>query len=114
MQAPANTSQRGIRLFNTLLFEEGETSTLPKPEHSRRDPQLIDARDNFLLHRAYYKTKIQRKNYPDTFAELIAEVYLSKAQIQKIIQCKGEALLAIKKHQPSLSELKKQWPHINW
>jgi hypothetical protein len=113
MQAPAN-NHRGIRLFNTLLLEDNDTATLPKPEHSKRDPQLIDARDNFLLHRAYYKSKIQRKNYPDTFAELIAEVYLSKAQIQKIIQCKGEVLLAVKKQQPSVAELKRQWPHIVW
>lgn len=116
MQAAAtSTSQRGIRLFTALLFEDSSTTdTLPQVKFIGRNPQHIDARDNFLLHRAYYKTKIQRKNYPDTFAELSAEVFLSKVRIQEIIQSKGEELLAIKKQQPSIAELKRQWPHIVW
>ncbi len=106
--------QRGIRLFNQVLFEESEIATLPKPEHNGRDPQLIAARDNFLLHRFYYKSKVQRKIYNDTLVELSQETWLSKLQIQKIIQSKAEDVLLIKKNAPSVKQLKEQWSHIQW
>ncbi len=110
-----NPSQRGIGVFNALLFDEEDsiatlTSTIP----NGRNPQLIASRDNFLLHRFYFKTKIQRKIYGDALKELSNEVWLSKLMIQKIIQAKADNILMIKKQQPTVKVLRDVWPHIVW
>ncbi len=111
MQATIN---RGSRLLNSLLFEEDIKPATAEVFKSGRNALLIAERDNYLLHRAYYKTKIQRKNYPDTFAELGAELWITKLQIQKIIQSKGDELLQIKRDKPTLAQLQKMWPHVKW
>jgi hypothetical protein len=106
--------QRGISIFNSLLFDEDAAPPLPKPEHKGRHPELIRSRDNFLLHRFYFKSKIQRKIYLDVLAELETELFLSKMMIQKILQSKSDEMLEIKKQKPSLRDLSKMFPHINW
>ena len=115
MQSASSTSQRGISVSNALLFDEDDnnaTGTLP--QQNGRNPELIAARDNFLLHRFYFKTKIQRKIYPDTLKELSNEVWLSKLMITKIIQAQADNILMIKKQQPSIKVLREVWPHIVW
>ena len=94
--------QRGIRVFNQLLFEEDTQPALPKRKYSYRHPELIAARDRFLIHRFYYKSKIEQK------------FYLSKIMIQKIIQAKADDALLLKKQQITVKQLKEEWPHINW
>ena len=79
-----------------------------------RNPQLIAARDNFLCHRFYWKSKIERMPYMDAIAELSSEVWLSKLQIQKILQSKADDVLLIKKQAPPAKELLACWPHIKW
>lgn len=106
--------QRGIRVFNQLLFEEDTQPALPKRKYSYRHPELIAARDRFLIHRFYYKSKIEQKFYQDAIKELEKELYLSKIMIQKIIQAKADDALLLKKQQITVKQLKEEWPHINW
>jgi hypothetical protein len=103
--------QRGITVFNNLLFDDVVAPKPPK-EHNGRDPQNIENRDNYLLHRFYFKSKIQRKIYGDTLKELAAETWLSELMVQKIIQSKSELVLSIKKAAPSVKDLQKMFPHI--
>lgn len=112
---PMQTIQRGISVFNALLFdEEAPATSITTAIPNGRNPELIAKRDNFLLHRFYFKTKLQRKIYCDALKELSEEIWLSKLMIQKIIQAKADNILMIKKQQPSVKVLREVWPHINW
>lgn len=104
--------QRGITVFNSLLFDDIEE--LPRREHRGRSPELLDARDRLLLHRFYFKTRIQGKQYPTVLKELEKELFISVMQIQKIIQSKLTEILHIKKQQPSIQWLRKEWEFMNW
>ncbi|MES1223384.1 MAG: hypothetical protein ABUT20_48260, partial [Bacteroidota bacterium] len=111
----AQNSNRGIKTFNALLFENADDISTTKPEKSNgRNQELLASRDNFLLHRFYYKTKIQRKNYMDVLEDLMNETFISKYQIQKIINNNRDQILLIKKQQPPLKTLCEVWPHIKW
>lgn len=107
-------TQRGLSIYNALLFPESSPSEKPASPSIGRSPELINKRDEFLLHRFYFKTKIERKAYPDVFDELSEEVYLSKIQIQKIISAKIDDILRIKSSKPDIKDLRSRWPHINW
>ena len=113
-------TRRGIKVFNTLLFDDSAVATLPKPEISGRDPELIAKRDELILCRFYYKSKVQRKIYDDVLLELRTEFFLSKVMLQKIIQAKAEIALLIKKEYSSLpalsikKEFQKKIPFIVW
>lgn len=104
--------QRGIQAFNSLLFDISPTPT--KEEYNGRSPQLIANRDGFLIHRYYYKARVQRKLYADVLQELENEVYISKAQIQKIISQKLQQVYDLKDKKPDATYFKKVYPHIVW
>ena len=106
--------QRGIRLHSQLLFEEDAPPSLPKRKFPHRHPELIAARDRLLIHRFYYKSKIQRKVYQDVLKELEKEIFLSQVMIQKILQAKGDDALLLKKLQITVKQLREEWPYINW
>jgi hypothetical protein len=109
------TATRGIRLYDQLLLIEEETPVVSMTaQQIGRSPELIAARDNFLLHRFYFKVRLQRKNRVDTIDELQKETYLSKTMIGKILQAKADNILLIKKQEPSVELLKEAWPHIIW
>ena len=105
--------KRGIRLHEMLLFDDNTPPPAPKTFNGR-NPQLIDARDNFLLHRFYFKSRIKRMLYGDTLKELAAETWLSELQVQKIIQDKTEQVMDIKKAAPTVKQLKQLFAHIVW
>jgi len=109
-----STVQRGIRLHTQLLFEEENPTAIPARKYAHRSPELIAARDRFMIHRFYFKSKIERKVYPDVMRELEKEVYLSQVMIQKILQAKADDALMLKKQQITVKELRQEWPHINW
>ena len=111
MQTPV-TPRRGLRLYQSLLFEE--TTPIQKKESKGRSAELIEKRDDLLLHRFYFKSKIQRKIYEDALRELEVELYISKVMIQKIIQAKGEILLTIKKQSITKPDLKRKFPWVVW
>lgn len=108
------TLQRGIKVLHSLLADEAQDAVLPKAERRGRNPRLISARDTALLYRFYFKSKIERKLYPDSVAELVAEFHLSQVMIQKIIQAKAEELMNIKREQPTVKKLKERYVHLVW
>lgn len=104
--------QRGVTVFKNLLFEEVEE--LPHRERSGRHPELHEARNRYLFFRFYFKSKIQRRLYSDVLLELEAELFISRTMIQKILQANAEQILLIKKQQPTLQWLRKEYPFVNW
>ncbi|GGH78176.1 hypothetical protein HNQ91_003931 [Filimonas zeae] len=108
------TLQRGISVLHSLLSEEEEMVSADKVERKGRNPKLIVARDTCLLYRFYFKSKIERRLYPDSVAALMNEFHLSQVMIQKIIQAKTDELMLIKKEQPSVKSLKEKYPHFVW
>jgi hypothetical protein len=113
MQTSVMPVRRGLRIYQSLLFEESSTAT-PKKESKGRSAELIEKRDDLLLHRFYFKSKIERKIYEDALRELEAELHISKVMIQKIIQAKGEVLLTIKQQGVNKAELKQKFPWVVW
>ena len=114
MQA-TTTLRRGLRLHQAIIFEELEIR-IPESTDQRngRNPQLIEKRDHLLMHRYYFKAKIQRKLYDDVYNELEGEFFLSRTMLAKIIQAKADQALLIKKQQPTKSDLQKQFPFMVW
>lgn len=108
------TLQRGISVLHSLLSDETEAAVGDKSDRKGRNPKLIVARDTSLLYRFYFKSKIERKLYPDSVAELVKEFHLSQVMIQKIIQAKTDELMLIKKEQPSVKSLKEKYSHLVW
>lgn len=104
---------RGIRTNEMLLFEDN-IPPAPQKNFNGRDPKKIEDRDNFLLHRFYYKSRIKRMLYTDTLRELAAETFLSELQVQKIIQEKTELVMEIKKAAPTVKQLKQLYSYIVW
>jgi hypothetical protein len=106
---------RGSKLFQAVLFDEADVLNLPQKSDSKgRDADLIEARNNLLLHRFYFKGKIERKLYPDVLMELKKELFLSVRTIQDILQDKSEQVLEIKKLKPTAKELQKMFPFMVW
>lgn len=108
------TRHRGITILHTLLSEETEAPVQAPPERKGRNPKLIVTRDTNLLYRFYFKSKMERKLYPDSVAELAREFHLSSAMIQKIIQAKANELMLIKKEAPDANTLKEKYPYLVW
>lgn len=108
------TVQRGIAVYNALLFDDQPSTTHTTEKANGRNPELIAARDNYLLHRLYFKTKLQRLNYLDAVQEIADETWLSTLQVQKIIQSKADDVLKIKHDKTSVQDMRKKWPHIQW
>ncbi|BAV09387.1 hypothetical protein SAMN05421788_101824 [Filimonas lacunae] len=108
------TRHRGISVLHSLLAEESEPSATGTSERKGRNPALIQTRNTNLLYRFYYKSKVERKLYPDSVSELVKEFHLSAVMIQKIIQAKTDELMLIKKEQPSVKSLKEKYPHMVW
>ena len=107
--------QRGISLHNALLFEdETLTSLVDKKENRGRSASLISQRNNFVFHRFFFKSKIERKVYPDILKELEAETYISTITLAEIIQDNASEIRALKTNPPTLEYLQHEWPHINW
>lgn len=104
---------KSSRLHNFLLFDE---PPVVANVHKRfgRSLEKIAKRDAFLIHRMYFKTKIERKLYPLVLNELAEEVYLSEVQVQKILWAKADDIIRLKTLKPSVSELRKQYPHVVW
>jgi len=108
--------QRGIRQFQSLLFDE-MTVTAPDGEREKRfgrDQQLAEKRNELLAYRYYYYVKIIRKNYPDTLAALQAEFFLSEYQISRVIGDSSVVLARLKQLQPTVRQLAHQYPHLVW
>ena len=103
---------RGVRIFANLLKENASLGTNIKK--TGRSKELIKQRNDLLLHRFYFKVKIERKNYEDTIDELHTEFHLSKMQVQRLIGSNGDEILAIKKEAPTVKALQIQWKFINW
>lgn len=102
----------GVKLFNELMRESNDNVAVQKS--SGRNPDLINARNNFLVHRFYFKTKIQRMQLDDAMESIGKELWLSKVQVSKIIYAKADNILNIKKQQPTVNVLRQAWPHIVW
>jgi hypothetical protein len=112
MQTIVTPPRRGLRLYQSILFDE--TTPVEVKESKGRSALLIEKRDNLLLHRFYYKSKIERKIFEDALAELETEMHISKVMIQKIIQAKSEVLMAIKRQSITKAELKQKFPWVVW
>jgi hypothetical protein len=113
--------QRGVKIFNSILFGD-DAATVPTTPLKRgrpgRSEELIRRRNEFLLHRFYYKIRLVQSTQPRSYASVLKdlepEVFLSRVMIQKIITRESDEILRIKKDKPSIQQLRARWPHIVW
>lgn len=106
---------RGIRLHESLLEKPDLPQTgVVQKKSVGRSQELIQCRNEALLHRFYFKSKVQRKIYPDILNELTEEFYISGIQIGKLLQSNGDRILELKKQAPDVVILKRKFPYMSW
>jgi hypothetical protein len=107
--------QRGIRVYQSLLFTETAIATAaPEKKFNGRDPALVEARNKLIATRYYYYVKLIRRNYPDTISALQAEFFLSDIQISRIISEEGATLHLLKQENPNAKALAGKYPFMVW
>ena len=106
-------TQRGIRLYNAVLFE-GLPDAPPKQEKKGRNKNLIERRNEFLFHRYCYLSKIKQLTMPLVYSQLETELFLSTITIVEILEANAQTILLIKKQMPTVKDLREKWPTIMW
>lgn len=107
---------RGITQFNKLVSDP-KPLTFPKPETNKspgRSSELIQARNQLLIYRFYYKSRIENKRYPVILSELSFELHLTQIRIQDIIQEESHRIAAVKKQNPPIKYFRDTWSHWTW
>ena len=100
---------RGQRLFNGLIDEEE-----PKFSRRGRNEALIKRRNECLLYRYYYYSKIKRMRYGDVLKTVGEEFYIAPRTLSDILAEQAVSLKTIFKENPSIKELEKKFNYLNW
>lgn len=108
--------QRGIRVYQSILFAYSAIATeaLPEQKANGRNPELIQKRNTLIAHRYYYYVKLVRRNYPDTLEALQSEFFLSDIQISRIISEEGATLGQLRQLNPTAKTFALKYPFMVW
>lgn len=101
-------------MYNSLFADEAPVEALDNVRTSGRNADKIAGRNEYLAHRFYFKSKVQRMNFMDAINELAAEVWLMPFQVQKLLQANADDVLMVKQQKPTAKQLREKWPHIVW
>jgi hypothetical protein len=107
---------RHTHLNLTKLFEEPSVA-LPTADVATRgrNTLLLQARNLKLVHRYYYKTKLQHKQYDVLMHELGTEFDICVKTIYNVlfVEC-YELVSNVLKEKPTTKTLRKQYPYYCW
>jgi spore coat polysaccharide biosynthesis protein SpsF (cytidylyltransferase family) len=104
---------RGRQIVDSIFYGLDTDQKKSSKRKVCRDPELIKKRNEALIHRYYFWVQ-QKIRYEEVVRVLGDEFYLSTTTITKILTINVDRLLQIKKEKPTVQELKKQYPYINW
>lgn len=104
--------QRGSRLFDKLINDEIEKKQ--QPSKRGRNENLIAERNECLIYRYYYYSKIHRLRYADMIEKMQKEFYLSERTVADIIQVNSELVSRIFSGKPEVKTLIIKYNYLNW
>lgn len=79
-----------------------------------RDKDLVLKRNEMMINRFVYYYKYKGMRYEDILFTMSEEVYLRPITITKILTDNSDKILRLKKETPTLTTLKKAFPHFSW
>lgn len=79
-----------------------------------RSKRLIERRNRLMCIRFYYHQKINSFHFAKCVENLYAEFFISQTEIVKILRNQTEYLAELRTKQPPISELKREYPWMNW
>ena len=107
--------QRGSRsIFQNLFNDDVATDTIALPERKGRSEELVQKRNELLVCRHYYYTRIIELQYHRCLQKLEAEFFLSQRTIIDIINNQSRLLKSINAQKPQAKYFKEKYPFIVW
>jgi hypothetical protein len=104
---------RGNRNY-TSLFPEIVTELPQAAERKGRSDELIQKRNDCLIARYYYYSRMIGYQYPTCLDKLEAEFFLTERTIQDIIQKNMDFLRHINKSKPDFKFFREKYKHLQW
>ena len=107
---------RGERSSFLSLFDNDKIvdSSLAIPERRGRSEELIKERNELLVCRHYYYTRIRELQYKRTLEKLEREVFLSQTTIINIVSANNKLLRAINADKPNVKYFRDKFPFMVW
>jgi hypothetical protein len=106
---------RGHRTYLSLFqSEQPITDTIALPERRGRNEELIKQRNELLLHRHYFYTKIKKYPYHLLLSSLESEFFLTQRTVMDIVQSNTTLLRRINTDKIESRELRRKYPAMNW
>ncbi len=102
--------RRGSRFFVEFTNLEADKKTGGKG----RSGDLLKVRNEKLLYRFYYHSRILTYKYERVLFELSNEFDLSECTIMQLIEKNTERIREIGDEQPTRERLKKKYPFFSW
>lgn len=95
-------------IFQTLIdFEE-------KTMRRGRSDNLLQQRNELILHRYYYFVVLKKRQYIDTLHTLSEENFLSTTTLTRIIISQHEYLKEVHRNHPDERDLRGKYPWVVW
>ncbi len=106
---------RGERsIFLSLFTDDTATTTAAAPERKGRSEDLLQKRNELLICRHYYYTRIVELQYARALERLEDELYLSQRTIINIVNDNYTLLKKINSEKPEVKYFKTKFPFMVW
>ena len=106
--------RRGIRLMEALIEDKSRVEVMPEKVKRGRNIELIDKRNECLLHRYYFYSKVLKLKYEDVITTLTTEFFISGRTITDITLSESDYLTELFKKKYTAKELEKKFRFLNW
>lgn len=106
---------RGERsIFLSLFADDIPTTATATPERKGRSEELLTKRNELLVCRHYYYTRIVELQYARALERLEDELYLSQRTIINIVNDNYTLLKKINAEKPEAKYFKQKFPFMVW
>lgn len=103
---------RGQNLFQDLFTD---VAPAPSKQEGKGRNLLYDAKRNeLLLNRYFFYGKYSTKRYEVIIQTLSDEFFLTERRIQDLMSINHDLLIKLRSAPPSVTDLRKRWPHLVW
>jgi hypothetical protein len=102
--------KRGSRFF--VEFIENETAE--KTGKKGRSIKMIEQRNEKLLHRFFYHSRLRQLKYESVLSELVNDFDLTESTLTQIIECNTKRIKEIGDKKLTRQKLKTLYPSFSW
>lgn len=103
-------NRKGIRFFNEMTEEKKVVYSIKRG----RSSDLIQKRNECLVLRYYFHSKIRRLKYEDVLSVLSEEFFLSEYTIVKIVSLIPDIAREAFRAEITVTELQKRYQFLKW